>query len=588
MAKLRLLLVPLVVAAGALIVAPAANAAELLTNGGFESGSLAPWSCSLGSVVSTPTHTGTHALQGAASTSDNAQCTQTVSVLPNTAYTLSGWVEGSYVYIGVVGGAPTWTPSATTYTQLTVPFTTGASQTSVQVYLHGWYGTGTYYADDVSLSGAAGGPTVPGTPGTPTAGTVTNSSVALSWAAATGTITGYRVYEGTTVVASPTGTSATISGLAACSTHNYTVTASNASGESPKSAAVGATTSGCTTTGLPKHALIGYFHASFANGSGYLHLADVPASWDVIDLAFGEPTSPTSGVIQFNRCTVAECPNVESDADFKAAIAAKRAQGKKVLLSIVGANGQVSLTTTAARDAFVSSVEGIIDQWGLDGLDVDFENQSLTLNAGDTNPASPTTPVIVNLISALHTLKSHYGANFVLTMAPETFFVQLGYQFYGGTCSGCDRRAGAFLPVIYAMRNDLTVLHVQDYNSGPITGLDNQYHTMGGADFDIAMTDMLAAGFPVAGTGFTFPPLRQDQIGFGTPSESSAGNGYVTPAVVQQAVDCLTKGVTCGGYALRGGLEPNFRGVMTWSINWDRYFGWDFMNSMRPYLNSLP
>ena len=30
-------------------------------------------------------------------------------------------------------------------------------------------------------------------------------------------------------------------------------------------------------TGLPKHALIGYLHASFANGSGYLRMADVPA-----------------------------------------------------------------------------------------------------------------------------------------------------------------------------------------------------------------------------------------------------------------------------------------------------------------------
>lgn len=675
MAKLRFLLVLLVVAAVGLIAQPAATAAELLTNGGFESGSLSPWSCSLGSVVATPAHTGTHALQGAASASDNAQCTQTVSVLPNTAYTLSGWVEGSYVYLGVVGGASTWTPAATSYTQLTVPFTTGASQTTVQVFTHGWYGTGTYYADDVSLSGAAGGPTTPGVPGTPTAGAVTNSSIALSWGASTGTPTGYRVYEGSTVVSSPTGTSATItslatcsthtyavtaynsagesaksstvtvttsgcttapptpaglsvtgttnasvslswsassgatgyrvyegttqgyqgtatsatiSGLATCSTHSYTVTAYNASGESAKSGSVGATTSGCTTTGLPKHALVGYLHASFANGSGYMHLADVPAQWDIIDLAFGEPTSPTSGVIQFNRCSVSECPNVESDADFKAAIAAKQAQGKKVLLSIGGANGQVSLTTTAARDAFVSSVEGILDKWGLNGLDVDFENQSLSLNPGDSNPANPTTPVIVNLISALHTLKTHYGANFVLTMAPETFFVQLGYQFYGGTCSGCDARSGAFLPVIYAMRNDLTLLTVQDYNSGPITGLDNQYHTMGGADFDIAMTDMLAAGFPVAGTGFTFPALRQDQIGFGTPSESSAGNGYVDPSVVQQAVNCLTKNVTCGGYTLRGGTEPNFRGVMTWSINWDHYFGWTFMNSMSPYLKALP
>ena len=97
-------------------------------------------------------------------------------------------------------------------------------------------------------------------------------------------------------------TTATISGLAACATHSYTVTAYNANGESAKSGAVSGTTTGCTNPGLPKHALIGYLHASFANGSGYIKMADVPAAWDIIDLAFGEPTSVTSGNIQFNRC----------------------------------------------------------------------------------------------------------------------------------------------------------------------------------------------------------------------------------------------------------------------------------------------
>lgn len=144
----------------------------------------------------------------------------------------------------------------------------------------------------------------------------------------------------------------------------------------------------------------------------------------------------------------------------------------------------------------MSSVSKIIDTYGLDGLDIDFEGHSLSLDAADTNFKSPTTPVIVNLISALKTLKSKYGSTFVLTMAPETFFVQLGYQYYGtGKWGGQDPRAGAYLPVIYALRDDLTLLHVQDYNSGSIMGLDNQYHSMGGADFHIAMTDMLLTGF---------------------------------------------------------------------------------------------
>ncbi|MEV6494977.1 glycosyl hydrolase family 18 protein [Actinoplanes sp. NPDC051633] len=341
-------------------------------------------------------------------------------------------------------------------------------------------------------------------------------------------------------------------------------------------------------TGLPKHALIGYLHASFANGSGYVRMADVPADWDIINLAFGEPTSPTSGDIRFTLCPAAECPGVETEASFIAAIRAKRQAGKKVLLSIGGANGQVQLTTTAARDAFVRSVSAIIDRYGLDGVDVDFEGHSLSLNPNDTDFRNPTTPVVVNLIAALRSLKARYGSGFVLTMAPETFFVQLGYQFYGpGPSNSRDARAGSYLPVIYALRNDLTVLHVQDYNSGPIVGLDGQYHTMGGADFHIAMTDMLLAGFPVMG-GATFPALREDQVAFGAPSSVSAGNGYVGPAGVQQAVNCLVRGQSCGGYTVRSGLNPGFRGLMTWSINWDRYYGWEFRTNHEPFLNALP
>lgn len=148
-------------------VASAANAAgtNLLTNAGFESGSPAGWSCDAGTaaVVSSPVHSGAHALAGSPSSSADAQCTQTVSVQPNTAYTLSGYVQGSYVYIGVTGGTSTWTPSATSYQQLSVSFTTAASQTSVQVYVHGWYAQPTYYADDLALSGPAG-PTPSGQP----------------------------------------------------------------------------------------------------------------------------------------------------------------------------------------------------------------------------------------------------------------------------------------------------------------------------------------------------------------------------------------------------------------------------------------
>ncbi|WP_432845138.1 chitinase [Amycolatopsis sp. CA-161197] len=586
--RLSVFLAAFAVALGGLVAVPgSAGAANLLVNPGFDAGSTAGWECAGGAAtVASPVRSGAGALAVTASASDTGQCSQTVSVRPSTTYAVEAWVRGNPVYLGVTGGPSTWAGSGD-YTRLALSFTTGASQTSAQLYLHGWYGGGTYYADDVSLDGPGGG--TPGAPSAPTApklGVVTGTSIGLTWTAPAGTVTGYRVYEDSTLRATVTGTSATLTGLSPCTTHSYTVAAYNTAGESPRSATVSGSTGGCTNAGLPEHALIGYLHASFANGSGYVRMADVPDAWDIIDLAFGEPTTPTSGDIRFNRCPATECAGVESDADFIAAIRAKQAQGKKVLISIGGEKGQVQLTTTAARDAFVSSVSAIIDKYGLNGLDVDFEGHSLSLNAGDTDFRNPTTPVVVNLISALKTLKGRYGSGFVLTMAPETFFVQVGYQFYGGSSAG-DQRTGAYLPVINALRDSLTVLHVQDYNSGPVMGLDNQYHTMGGADFHIAMTDMLKAGFTVAGGAF-FPGLRDDQIALGVPATVNAGNGYTASADVQTALTCLTKGTGCGGYTLRGGTVPGLRGLMTWSINWDHFSGWAFQNAHAPFLDTLP
>ncbi|MFD5077042.1 chitinase [Streptomyces sp. NPDC058371] len=573
----------------ALSSAARAADADLTRNGGFESG-LDGWTCSAGSTVNSPVRTGSSALKATPAGSDYAQCAQTVTVRPDAQYTLAGYVRGSYVYLGATGTGTTdvssWTQSAPDWQRLATTFRTGPSTTKVTIYTHGWYGTGAYYADDVSLVGPgvdAGQP--PAVPTGLRTGTVTSTSVALSWSAVTGA-TGYAVYRDGVKVQTATGTSAAVSGLTPSTAYSFQVAAVNDAGESAKSATVTATTPAGSggSTDLPAHALVGYLHASFANGAGYTRLADVPDSWDVIDLAFGEPTSTTSGDIRFTRCPVTECPTVESEADFKAAVKAKQAAGKKVLISIGGQNGQVQLTTTAARDTFVSSVSKIIDTYGLDGLDIDFEGHSLSLDASDTNFKSPTTPVVVNLISALKTLKAKYGAKFVLSMAPETFFVQLGYQYYGtGKWGGQDPRAGAYLPVIYALRDDLTLLHVQDYNSGSIMGLDNQYHSMGGADFHIAMTDMLLTGFPVAGdANNVFPPLRPDQIAIGMPASTNAGNGYVAPSEVNKALDCLTKKTNCGSYATHG-TWPALRGLMTWSVNWDRYGSWEFQKNFDGY-----
>ncbi|MFE0020650.1 glycosyl hydrolase family 18 protein [Amycolatopsis sp. NPDC059021] len=124
-----------------------------ILNAGFESGALSPWTAVAGdAIVSSPVHSGSHALQAAATGSSTGEASQNLTLAPNHAYTLKAWVQGSFAYLGVRGGATAsaWT-SSTGWTQLSVPFTTGASG-AVTVYVHGWYGQGNVYADDFTVT----------------------------------------------------------------------------------------------------------------------------------------------------------------------------------------------------------------------------------------------------------------------------------------------------------------------------------------------------------------------------------------------------------------------------------------------------
>jgi hypothetical protein len=121
-----------------------------LANGGFESG-LSPWTCQAGdAVLTSPVHSGSHALSVVATSAQTGECDQALQLAASHAYTLKAWVQGPYAYIGITGGSSTWA-SSTTWTQLSVPFTTDATGNAT-VYVHGWYGQGTVFADDFTVS----------------------------------------------------------------------------------------------------------------------------------------------------------------------------------------------------------------------------------------------------------------------------------------------------------------------------------------------------------------------------------------------------------------------------------------------------
>ncbi|MCH5672940.1 chitinase [Streptomyces gilvus] len=525
-------------------------------NAGFESG-LSNWTCSAGSgtTVSSPVHGGSAALKATPAGQDDAQCAQTVAVKPNSTYSLSAWVQGGYAFLGVTGtgttDVSTWTPDSSSWKQLTTSFTTGAATTSVTVYTHGWYGQAAYYADDVSVYGPDGGgggdpaPTVPATPAGLAVSGTTSSSVSLSWNAVSGA-TGYNVYRDGTKVTAVTGASATVTGLAAATSYSFQVTATNSAGESAKSAAVTGTTATSGTgggTSLPRHAVTGYWQ-NFNNGATVQRISDVSAQYDIIAVAFADATS-TPGAVSFTLDS-AGLGGYTVD-QFKADIAAKHAAGKKVVISVGGQNGTVSVSDSASATNFANSVYSLMQTYGFDGVDIDLEN--------GLNPTY--------MSQALRSLSAKAGSSLVITMAPQTIDMQ-------------STSAGYFQTALN-VKDILTVVNTQYYNSGSMLGCDGKVYSQGSVDFLTALACIQLEG-----------GLSPSQVGLGLPaSTSAAGSGYVSPTVVNNALDCLTKGTNCGSFK-PSKTYPDLRGAMTWSTNWDAAAGGSWSGSVGPHVHALP
>ncbi|MGZ2355106.1 glycosyl hydrolase family 18 protein [Streptomyces sp. 372A] len=455
-----------------------AAATDLLTNSGFENG-LSGWTCANGSgqAVSSPVHSGSSALKATPSGLDNAQCTQTVSVRPNSTYTLSAFVQGSYVYLGASGtGATsepqTWTPGSASYSKLSVDFTTGANTTSVTVHLHGWYGTPAYFADDVSLTGPGGStppPTTPPPTDPPTTPPPTDPPT-------------------TPPPTDPPGD-------ATCATK-------------PKPAG---------------KVLQGYWENwdgasnGVHPGMGWVPITDsriAQHGYNVINAAF--PVILSDGTVRWED---------GMDAGVKVSTPAEmceaKANGATLLMSIGGAAAGIDLSSSKVADRFVETVVPILKKYNFDGIDIDIETG--LSGSGNINTLSASQS---NLIRIIDGVLARMPAGFGLTMAPETAYVTGGSVTYGSIW-------GAYLPIIkkYADNGRLWWLNMQYYN-GSMYGCSGDSYQAGTVEGFAAQTTCLNNGLTIQGTTVKVPYDKQVP---GLPAQPGAGGGYMTPSQVGQA-----------------------------------------------------
>ncbi len=301
-----------------------------------------------------------------------------------------------------------------------------------------------------------------------------------------------------------------------------------------------------STRALPAHALTGYWQ-NFDNGATNLRLRDVPRHYDLIVVAFGdaEPTRP-GGVTFALDPTLSSRLGGYSEADFKADIATLHGQGRKVIISVGGEKGNVPVGDATAAANFANSIHGLMTKFGFDGVDIDLEH--------GLNPT--------HLGSALRQLSGKAGRGLVLTMAPQTIDIQTS--------------TSAYMQLIGQVKDILTVVHTQYYNSGSMLGCDQKVVHQGSVDFITAQACLLLR------------VLRPDQVALGLPaSPRGAGSGYVSPTIVNNALSCLAQRRNCGAFTPTA-AAPGIRGAMTWSINWDAANGYNFANTVGPYLDTLP
>jgi chitinase len=296
-------------------------------------------------------------------------------------------------------------------------------------------------------------------------------------------------------------------------------------------------------SGIPTGSVIGYF-----DNWGTTQIQNFPSVYNVICYAFAEG-SGTDGASIYMYPPSGTNPLSSAASN----IATAKSQGKLVLLSIGGGSSpNITLENSSDVNTFVSSVENLVSTYGFNGIDLDLENSSVTVNSGD-NVNSPTTTDIVEMGQALTTLKNHFGSSFLITYAPETADID-AYGTYGGEW-------GSYLALISATRSVLSMVDIQCYDSGSMYAANGSIVAENTVAFEQDMADLLCNGYTISGgQWFNSMPASQVSIGNEVGQESTS--------------------VAVSAYNNLKGEHGSFGGVMVWDMNTDVADGSAWANAL--------
>jgi chitinase len=250
---------------------------------------------------------------------------------------------------------------------------------------------------------------------------------------------------------------------------------------------------------LPPRVVAGYWQSW---GGPSLKLRDVPAAYNLVLAAFA--IGDTTGKITFSQ-------TVQSKASFIEDVDALNKAHRPVLLSIGGwDDGGLKITTDGQRRELVNSASKIIDTYHFAGIDWDLEH--------GIDP--------VQVAQATRDLKSRYGRDFIVTMAP-----------------------------LLDPPKEIEQLELAARIADVVDLASPQFYNYGTVDPNWIIDRTLAWGRVVG----------QDKVAMGFMTvDTPTDTGEQTPSNV------------CQIWRQLKARTPDARGVSTWSINLDKSSGYDF------------
>jgi chitodextrinase len=221
--------------------------------------------------------------------------------------------------------------------------------------------------------------TAPSAPANLAASSPTASTVDLRWSASTDNVgvTAYQVFSGATKVATVTGTSTTVTGLAASTSYTFTVKAVDAAGNvSAASNAVSATTAAASGGG----------GGSGATAPGFAPYVDMTLNSDSLATtksASGAKHFSLGFIVSGSACTASWGGYYGLDDPVIAQrISDLKTAGGDAIVSFGGAAGQELARTCTSVSALTAQYQAVIDRYAIRDLDFDIEG------ADQAEPAS--------------------------------------------------------------------------------------------------------------------------------------------------------------------------------------------------------